>query len=147
MFCRKFDSWRILKILSNILYVCRILKILSNMLYAIEYSYGLPEVSTIYLTFSIAYLIYSTAQYAQGSSWPKLAEHESQLFLYVTRRVYAGQMCVVLLTPFAYLVQCLKRVQFFFLLYFLAHFFSLPTYQRCRWCSNSTILLLYCLVF
>ena len=35
----------------------------------------------------------------------------------------------------------------FFLLYFLAHFFSLPTYQRCRCCSNSTILLLYCLVF
>ena len=61
MFCRKFDSCRILKILSNILYVCRILKILSNMLYAIEYSYGLPEVSTIYLTFSIAYLIYSTS--------------------------------------------------------------------------------------
>ena len=48
--------------------------------------------------------------YTQGSSWPRLAEHESQLFLYVTRRVYAGQMCVVLLTPFAYLVQCLKRV-------------------------------------
>ena len=48
--------------------------------------------------------------YAHGSWWPKLSEHESQLFLYGTRRVYAGQMCVVLLTPFAYLVQCLKRV-------------------------------------
>ena len=50
MFCRKFDS-------------CRILKILSNILYAIEYSYGPTEVSTIYLTFSIAYLIYSTSHW------------------------------------------------------------------------------------
>ena len=32
-------------------------------LYLIEYSYGSTEVSTIYPTFSIAYLIYSTSQY------------------------------------------------------------------------------------
>ena len=38
-------------------------KIVSNILYAIEYSYGPTEVPTIYLTFSIAYLIYSTSQY------------------------------------------------------------------------------------
>ena len=57
MFCRKFDS-------------CRILKILSNILYAIEYSYGPTEVSTIYLTFSIAYLKYSTSQYASGKYFP-----------------------------------------------------------------------------
>ena len=48
--------------------------------------------------------------YAQGSWWPKLSEYEFHLFLYATRRAYAGQKCVVLLTPFAYLVQCLKRV-------------------------------------
>ena len=48
--------------------------------------------------------------YAQGSCCPKLSEHGSHLFLYVTRRVYASQMCVVLLTPFAFLVQSLKRV-------------------------------------
>ena len=35
----------------------------SYILYAIEYSHGPTEVSTIYLTFSIAYLIYSTSQY------------------------------------------------------------------------------------
>ena len=32
------------------------------------------------------------------------------LFVYVTHRVYVGQMSVELLTPFAYLVPCLKRV-------------------------------------
>ena len=63
--------------------------------------------------------------------------------LYATRRVYAGQMCVVLLTPFAYLVQCLKRVSFFRLSFlFFLHIFPLPTYKRCRRCSNSSILLL-----
>ena len=47
------------------------------------------------------------------------------LSVYVTHRVYAGQMSVELLTPFAYLVQCSKRVYFFlYFLYFLffAHF-------------------------
>ena len=43
----------------------RILKILSNILYPIEYSYGSSEDSTIYLTFSIAYSIYSTSHHAQ----------------------------------------------------------------------------------
>ena len=38
-------------------------KILRNILYPIEYSYDSTEVSTIYLIFSIAYLIYSTSQY------------------------------------------------------------------------------------
>ena len=36
-------------------------QILSNILYPIEYSYGSPEVSTIYPTFFIAYFIYSTS--------------------------------------------------------------------------------------
>ena len=31
--------------------------------------------------------------------------------------------------------------------FFFLHIFPLPTYKRCRRCSNSTILLLYCLVF
>ena len=80
--------------------------------------------------------------YAQGSWWPKLSEYV-HLFLYVTRMVYAGQMCAVLLTPFAYLVQCLKRVSFFRLSFlFFLHIFPLPTYKRCRRCSNSSILLL-----
>ena len=39
----------------------RVLEILSNILHPIEYSYGSTEVSTIYPTFSIAYLIYSTS--------------------------------------------------------------------------------------
>ena len=81
--------------------------------------------------------------YAQGSWWPKLSEYEFHLFLYATRRAYAGQKCVVLLTPFAYLVQCLKRVSFFRLSFlFFLHIFPLPTYKRCRRCSNSSILLL-----
>ena len=62
---------RVLEIRSNILYSIgysvgnsthvEFSKNLSNILYAIEYSYGPTEVSTIYLTFSIAYLIYSTS--------------------------------------------------------------------------------------
>ena len=39
----------------------RVLEILSNILHPIEYSYGSTEVSKIYPTFSIAYLIYSTS--------------------------------------------------------------------------------------
>ena len=62
MFCRKFDSCRILKILSNSQNPIEFSKILSNILYPIEYSYGSSEDSTIYLTVSIAYSIYSTSQ-------------------------------------------------------------------------------------
>ena len=70
------------------------------------------------------------------------------LILPHTLRVYAGQKCVVLLTSFAYLVQCLKRVSFFCLSFlFFLHIFPLPTYTRCRRCSNSSILMLDCLVF
>ena len=39
-------------------------QILSNILYPIEYSYGYTEVPAGYPTFSIAYLIYSTPQWA-----------------------------------------------------------------------------------
>ena len=43
-----------------------------------------------------------------GSMLPKIVRtwvRLPTLFVYVTHRVYAGQMCIVLLTPFAYLVQ------------------------------------------
>ena len=52
IFCREFRKYRILKILSNIIY-------------PIEYSYGSTKVSTIYPTFStcIAYSIYSTSHF------------------------------------------------------------------------------------
>ena len=55
-------SCRILKILSNSQNPIEFSKILSNILYPIEYSYGSSEDSTIYLTVSIAYSIYSTSQ-------------------------------------------------------------------------------------
>jgi len=54
-------SCRILKILSNSQNPIEFSKILSNILYPIEYSYGSSEDSTIYLTVSIAYSIYSTS--------------------------------------------------------------------------------------
>ena len=69
MFCRKFDSCRILKILSNSQNPIefsksnRILKILSNILYPIEYSYGSSEDSMIYLTFySLLDILHITAE-------------------------------------------------------------------------------------
>ena len=77
MFCRKFDSCRILKILSNsqnpieFSKSYRILKILSNILYPIEYSYGSSEDSMIYLTFSIAYSIYSTSHWSSARPGPR----------------------------------------------------------------------------
>ena len=71
-----------------------------------------------------------------GSMLPKFVRTWARLptlFVYVTHRVYAGQMCVEFLTPFAYLVQCLKRVDFFFIIIYLFwHILPLSTYKRCR---------------
>ena len=64
-------SCRILKILSNSQNPIEFSKILSNILYPIEHSYGSSEDSTIYLTVSIAYSIYSTSQCAPMSTTNK----------------------------------------------------------------------------
>ena len=57
-------SLRSLSVISHVrFHYYRIIKILSNILYPIEYSYGSTEISTIDPTFSIAYSIYSTSQY------------------------------------------------------------------------------------
>ena len=68
----------------------------------------LPTLFEILVRFPILVVL----PYAQGPCCPKLSEHghASQLFVCMSHRVYAGQMCVELLTPFAYLIQCLKRV-------------------------------------
>ena len=80
-----------------------------------------------------------------------LVRYPVLLVLPYTRRVYAGQKCVVLLTRYIFRVPgSVFKAGLIFLSFFLffifLHIFPLPTYERCRRCSNS-ILLLDCLVF
>ena len=65
------------------------------------------------------------------------------LVLPYTRRVYAGQKCVVLLTSFVYLVQCLKRVSFFCLSFYFFSCTFFP-FQHTRGVDDAQIRQYFC---